>query len=69
MRTSGTSSTAGAHALFTGSMGPAGGCGPADGEELLPAGSLLGADGSIERGLPESDFLLFRAIVAGDTEG
>ena len=68
-RTSGTSSAAGAPASFAGSIGPAGGGGPAGCEELFPAGSLPGADGSTGRGLPESNFLLFRAIVAGDTEG
>ena len=68
-RTSDTSSTAGAYASFAGSMGPAGGCGLADGEELFPAGSLPGADVSTGRGLLESNFLLFQAIVAGDTEG
>ena len=67
-RTNGTSSGAGAHASFMGSVGLAGGCGPADGELFL-AGSLPGADGSIGRGLPESNFLLFRAIVAKDIEG
>ena len=69
MRTSGTSSAVGAHASFAGSIGPTGGCGPAGGEELFPAGSLLGADGSTERGLLESNFLLFLAIVPGHTEG
>ena len=68
-RTSGTSSIAGAHSSFAGTMGLAGGCGPAGGEELFPAGSLPGAEGSTGKGLPESIFLLFRAIVAGDTEG
>ena len=68
-RTSGTSSIAGVHASFAGSTGPARGCGPVGYEELFPAGSLPGADDSIGRGLPESIFLLFRAIVAGDTEG
>ncbi len=69
MRTSGTSSTAGAHASFVGSMGPARGCGLAGGEELFSAGSLPGADGSTGKCLPESNVLLFRVIVAGDTEG
>ena len=68
MRISGTSSAAGAPTSFTGSMGLAEGCGPAGGEELFPAGSLPGTDGSTGRGLPESNFLLFRAIVAGDTK-
>ena len=69
MRISGTSSAAGAQASFAGSMGPAGGCGPAGCKELFPAGSLPGADGSTERGLLVSNFLLFWAIVAGDMEG
>ena len=68
-RTSGTSSAAGAHASFAGSMGPARGCDPTGYEELFAAGSLPGADGSTGRGLTESNFLLFRAIVAGDMEG
>ena len=68
-RTSSTSSVVGALASFTGSIGPAGGCGPASDEELFPAGSLPGADGLTGRGLPESNFLLFRAIISGDTEG
>ena len=68
-KTSGTSSAAGALASFAGSMGPAGGGGPAGYEELFPAGSHPREDGSTGRGLPESNFLLFRAIVAGDMEG
>jgi hypothetical protein len=37
---------------------------------LFPPTSLPGASGSSAvRGLPESSFLLFLAIVAGDTEG
>ena len=68
-RTSGTSSTAGVTASFVGFMDPAGGGGPAGCEELFPAGSLPGEDGSAGRGLPSSKFLLFQAIVAGDTEG
>ena len=50
--TSGTSSAAGAPVSFAGSIGPAGGGGPASCEELFPAGSLPGADGSTGRGLP-----------------
>ena len=68
-RTSGTSSTAGAHASFVGSMGPARGCGLAGGEELFSAGSLPGADDSTGRSLRESNFFLFRAIGAKDTKG
>ena len=52
MRTSSTSSAAGAPASFTGSIGPAGGGGSAGYEELFLAGSLLGADSSTRRGLP-----------------
>jgi hypothetical protein len=37
---------------------------------LFPPSSLPGASGgSIGRGSPESSFLLFLAIVAGDTKG
>ena len=68
-RTNGTSSAAEAPASFMGSIGPAGGGGLAGCEELFPTGSLLGADGSTGIGLPVSNFLLFRAIVAGDIEG
>lgn len=68
-RTNGTSSVAGAHALYPGSMGPAGGGGPAGCEELFPAGSLPGADDSTGKGLLVSNLLLFRAIVVGDTKG
>ena len=68
-RTSGTSSTAGALTWCVGSVDPAGGGGLAGCEEWFPAGSLPGADDSIRRGFPVSNFLLFRAIVAGDREG
>ena len=69
-RTSGTSSSAGVHFSFKGTIGPTGGWGPASDEELFPVGSLLGAPGSSTgRGLPESNLLLFRAIVVGDTKG
>ena len=51
-RTSGTSSAAGAPASFAGFVDPVGGVGPAGCEELFPAGSLPGADGSTGRGLP-----------------
>lgn len=51
-RTSGTSSAAGAPASFTGSIGPAGWGGPAGCEELFPAGSLPGEDGSAGRDFP-----------------
>ena len=68
-RTSGTSFAVGAQASFARPMGPAGGGGLTGYEELILAGSLPGADGSAGRGLPESIFLLFRAIVARDTEG
>ena len=50
-RTSGISSAAGAPASFAGSIGLAGGGGPAGYEELFPVGSLAGADGSTGRGL------------------
>ena len=68
-RTSGTSSSAGALALCAGSMDPVEGGGPAGCEELFSAGYLLGADDSTGRGFPVSNFLLLRAIVAGDTDG
>ena len=59
-RTSGTSSTVGAHSSSAGTMGSAGGCGQASCEELFPVGSLLGADGRTATGLPKSNW---------DTEG
>ena len=67
-RTSGTSFAAGAPASYAGCIGPAGGGCPVGCEELFPAGSLPGADDSTWRGFPVSNFLLFRAIVAGDME-
>mgnify|MGYP005824198623 CR=1 FL=1 len=68
-RTSGTSSAAGAHASYAESMGPARGGGPAGCKELFPAGSLPGAVDSNGKVLLVSKFLLFRAIIAEDTEG
>ena len=68
-RTSGTSSVVRAPASFAGFVDPAGGGGPAGCEELFSAGNLPGADDSTGRGLPVSNFLVFWAIVAGDTEG
>ena len=67
-RTSGTSSIAGAPASFAGFMDPVGGGGPTGCEELFPVGNLPGADGSTGRGFPVSNFLLYQAIVVGDTD-
>ena len=69
-RTSGTSSSAGAHFSTAGTSGPAGERSPTGDGELFPVGFLPGAPGgSTGRGLLESNFLLFLAIVPGHTEG
>ena len=70
MRTSGTSSFVGVHLSTIGTGGLVGGASSAAEGELFPSSSLPGTSrGSTGRGLPESSFRLFWAIVAEDTEG